>query len=503
VAAGPLDGVDGFVEGLMAEWQVPGLAVAAVKDGKVVLCKGYGFRDLDNKRPVTPRTLFAIASITKSFTAVSLATLADRGKLDWDAPVRDALPAFRLKDQLAAERVTVRDLLTHRTGLPRHDHVWDGSGMLRSEILGALRHLEPSRDLRAEWQYNNVMYIAAGCVDEHLSGRPWEDLVRDRVFRPLGMLASNFSVAESQKSDDHAIPYAKAGGHIHRLPFYRDEALAPAGGINSNAEEMARYLVMHIDGGRFEGKRVISRATAELLRTPQAVVPEAPGPLHAATFPELGPTSYGLGFFLTSYRGRPLVWHSGSLSGFSALFSFLPREKIGVVVLANLSGHRPVPICVTRNLFDRLLGLDPVDWAARAREADRKAEADRRAARKAEAESRRPETRPSHAPADYAGDYRHPAYGTVRVLEAGGALTLTWHRATAPLKHRHYDVFETAVGDGDGEDDGGPVPRVRVAFAYDPKDGHIDRLAMPLEPRVADIVFTRLPDPPPTPGNSR
>jgi CubicO group peptidase (beta-lactamase class C family) len=488
-----LQGFDDEVVARLAEWRVPGVAVAAVKDGAVVLCKGYGYRDVEEKKPVTPRTLFAIASISKSFTASSLGTLADRGKLDWDAPVRDALPEFRLKDPVASEHATVRDLLAHRTGLPGHDGIWFSAGLLRAEVPGFLRHLEPSRELRAEWQYNNVMYIVAGLVDERVSGRPWEALVRERIFRPLGMSRSNFSVDDTKADDDHALPYTRSGDRVRRLPLYRDEALAPAGGINSNVEEMARYLLMHINRGRFGIRQIITPGTADLMRTPQAVLPEAPHPLHAATYPELGSTSYGLAFFLTSYRGRPLVWHSGSLSGFSALFSFLPRERVGVVVLANLSANRPVPICITRSLFDRLLGLEPVDWAARAREVDRKAEAERLAAAEAERTNRRPGTKPSHDPAEYAGVYRHPAYGHVRVGAVGNALTLSWRGATARLEHRHYDVFDTAAPDDNPDDN--PIPRVRVAFAYAPGDGRVDRLTIPLEPRVAEIVFKKSPAP--------
>jgi N-acyl-D-amino-acid deacylase len=481
-----LDGLDAFVERAMAEWKVPGLAVAVVKDGEVVHCRGYGYRDQEKRQAVTARTLFAIGSISKSFTVTGLGMLADRGQLDWDRPVREYLPEFQVKDRVACEGATPRDLVTHRTGLPRHDRLWYGSGLSRRELLDRLRHLEPNESFRSAWQYNNLMYLAAGCLDERISGKAWEDLTRERIFRPLGMKASNFSVKDSQSSDDFALPYAKVKDEVRRIPFYNIDAMAPAGAINSNVEEMIRYVRFHIDKGKYGDSRLLSRRMAEQMQAPQMVVPDdGPGALHAPTFEELGHTSYGLGFFVTSYRGRKLVWHSGSIDGFSALMSFLPREKVGLIVLTNLSGNRPVPVCVTRYVFDRLLGLEPIDWIQRAKELDEKAKREGDDAKKA---APRSGTSPSHRPAEYAGTYEHPAYGVVRIAADGEALTLSWRGSSARLGHRHYDVFETRAGEDESDDR--MIPRVAVAFSYD-KKGDIDRLAMPLEPKVADIVFLK------------
>jgi dihydroorotase/N-acyl-D-amino-acid deacylase len=494
-----LEGLDAFVEATMAEWKVPGLALAVVKDGQVVRLQGYGVRDVETKRPVTTRTLFPIASISKSFTVTGLGLLADGKKLDWDRPVREIVPEFVLKDPVASDHASTRDLVAHRTGLPRHDRVWYRAGQSRAEIVALLRHLEPSREFRAAWQYNNLMYLAAGVVAERISGQPWEDFTRERIFRPLGMTASRFLVAGVDKADDFARPHARSGDTVRAIRFYHDEGLAPAGGIVSNAEEMARYLQFHIDKGRWQGRSLLSEAMAEQMQTPQGVIPESEvQPLHATAFSELGHSSYGLGYFITSYRGRKLVWHSGSLDGFSLLFSFLPHEKIGVLVLTNLTANRPVPVCVTRNVFDRLLGLPPIDWVGRAKELDRKAE-HQRAEGKSKAEAaRRTGTSPTHALAEYAGTFAHPAYGSVSIRAGRPGLELAWANGSARLNHHHYDVFETDV-DEDGADDN-PVPRIRVAFLYNPQ-GNIDRLTMPLEPRVAEIVFQRSPhEPPPAPA---
>jgi CubicO group peptidase (beta-lactamase class C family) len=375
-ASAALDGFDAFVDAARDAWHVPGVAVAVVKENDVVHLKGYGLRDREKGLPVTPQTLFPIASISKSFTATGLGMLADEGKLDWDRPVHAIVPEFQLRDHVADERAAIRDLLSHRTGLPRHDLVWYAARASRLEAVKVLQHLEPSRDFRAAWQYNNLMFLAAGVVAERASGRTWEEFTRDRIFTPLGMTASRFLADHPENSADFAHPYAKRKDTVRRVPFYHDDALGPAGGVVSSAAELARYLQFHINRGRWNGKTLLSERAAEAMQTPQTVMPESEvSPHYKTEFLEMGESGYGLGFFITSYRGHKLIWHSGSIDGYSLLFSFLPREKLGVLVLTNLSGSRPVPVCVTRNVFDRLLGLPPIDWVARCKELDRKDEA--------------------------------------------------------------------------------------------------------------------------------
>ena len=491
-----MEGLDAFVDGVLAEWKVPGMAVAAVKDGEVVLMKGYGLRDREAKLAVTPKTLFAIGSISKSFAATGLGMLVDQGKLTWDTPVRDLLPDFRLKDRFATEGATARDLLSHRTGLPRHDRLWYASGLSRRELFERLRFLEPSREFRSAWQYNNLMYLAAGVLDERISSKSWEEATRERIFRPLGMTASNFAVLDSQKSDDFARPYAKVGEEIKLVPFYNIDALAPAGAINSNVEEMIRYVRFHLDDGKYGESQVLSARSAGRLRLPEAVIPDAlAGALHnPSTFPELGQISYGMGFFTTTYRGRDVAWHSGSIDGFSALMTLLPREKAGIIVLTNLSGNRPAPICVTRRILDRLLGLEPIDWVARAKELEAKADRANRDRPQPE-ESDSIASSPSHPLVDYSGTYEHPAYGVAEVTAKEDGLSLAWRSGTTPLLHRRFDIFETGTSAADDN----PIPKVRVTFAYG-SEGTIDRLSMALESDVADVAFARRASPRPGPS---
>src|SRR5258706_2034126 len=327
-----LDGIDGFAAQALKDWKCAGFAIAVIQDGKVIYSKGYGLRDVKRNQPVTTKTLFAVDSLTKSFTVSSLGVLADQGKLDWDKPVREYLPDFRLWDQFATERMTPRDLVTHRSGLPRHDMVWYNSGFSRKEVFERLRYLEPSKDFRTTFQYQNLMFLTAGYLAAHIAGTSWEDLVRKTVFRPLEMNSSNFSVNDSRKTSDYSLPYTLEKEAIKEIPFRNIDSIGPAGSINSNVEDMAKYVMMHLA----KGKGVLSARNASQMQTPQMAI-AGPG-----QDTELGPQSYGMGFFLTSYRGHYLVHHGGNNNRFSALVRFLPQDNNGMGILDHQNGS-PAP----------------------------------------------------------------------------------------------------------------------------------------------------------------
>jgi len=474
-----LQGLDEFVAATMKDWKVPGVAVAVVKDGQVIYSRGHGYRDLEQQWPVTPRTLFAIGSITKSFTVTALGMLADEGKLDWDKPVREYLPEFRLSDPVAGERMTPRDLVTHRSGLPRHDALWYNSTFTRRELVERLRYLEPSRDFRTTYQYNNLMFLTAGYLAGRLAGTSWEDLVRARIFAPLGMTGSNFSVTDSQQSPDFAQPYTTVKEEVKKIPFRGIDEMAPAGSINSNIEDMTRYLLFHLNQGKAGDRQLLSANNAQQMQSPQMVIPGA------LRYPELGHSAYGMAFVVSSYRGHKLVQHGGAIDGFIALLSFLPQDNVGVVVLTNSTARPPTSI-ITYQVFDRLLGMAPVDWNARFLEDRKKSEESEEEAKKKGYTPRKEGTQPSHPLADYAGDYEHPGYGILRIEVADDkkGLKFTYNRMTSPLRHFHYDVFEVPENPLD------PFEKGKVQFLMS-VNGDIDRVLVPLEPNVKEIVFTR------------
>jgi CubicO group peptidase (beta-lactamase class C family)/dipeptidyl aminopeptidase/acylaminoacyl peptidase len=482
-ASDKLSGLDAFIEGAMKDWKVPGLAIAVIEDGKVVHMKGYGFRDVDKQLPVTPQTLFAIGSISKSFTVTGLGMLADEGKLDWDAPLRRYLPDFQLYDRVATEQATPRDLVTHRTGLPRHDFVWYANSSLgRRDLYARLKYLEPSKEFRSTWQYQNLMFMTAGILAEQISGKSWEDFTRERIMEPLGMTGSNFSVTASQKSDDFALPYNKAKDDVKLIPFHDIDAVGPAGSINSSVDAMIKYVQFHIARGKPGDRQLLSQAQADQMQSPQMVIP-SPG-----RDEELGDMSYGMGLMIGSYRGTKSVEHGGGIDGFISLLSFLPRKKVGVIVLTNLSGPNPVPMVVTRNVFDRMMGLEPVNWAGRVKATTIQSATAQALTGKNATSGRKDGTSPSHALADYAGRYQHPAYGVLNVEHDGSALKVS---ATSDLSiglhHFHYDIFESE------DDPSGRFDKRKITFLYD-KKGDIDRISISLEPAVSEIVFTRMPD---------
>jgi CubicO group peptidase (beta-lactamase class C family) len=477
--AAVLNDIDAYIREAMAEWKIPGLAIAVVKDGEVILSKGYGYRDADEELPITPRTLFAIGSITKSFTVTLLGMIEDEGKVDWDEPVRSYLPDFELSDEVATEYMTPRDLVTHRSGLPRHDVLWYGSPLTRRELYERLRHIEPNREFREVFQYQNLMYMTAGYLAGQIAGRNWEALVAERIFEPLDMSRSNFSVEDSQKDDDFAYPHTEIDDLLKQIDFRNIDEIGPAGSINSSVEEMIRYVQLHMNKGKLGEEQLLSSNNAEQMQMPQMAM------RGTIQYDELGHTSYGMGFFVTSYRGRKLVHHGGGIDGFISLLSFMPSENVGMIVLTNKSGNNPVPTIVTRGVYDRVLELDPVDWVGRTKEQQAEGEDSEQ---EGEEESGQVEgTSLSHDLEAYVGNYSHPAYGVVNIEANGDGLAATFNDMAVQLKHFHYDVFEIA------EDPMVPVSGVKVMFRYD-RQGDIEELHVPLEPAVDDIIFKRVAD---------
>jgi CubicO group peptidase (beta-lactamase class C family) len=478
-----LEGFDDWLNQALKDFKVPGAAIVVVQGDKIILLKGYGTRDVAKQLPVTPQTLFAIGSITKSFTVSTLGMLVDDGKLDWDKPVRDYLPGFRLYDPVATEQITTRDLVTHRSGLPRHDIVWYSSDFSREDIIfHRFPYLQNSKPFRSTFQYNNLMFMTAGYLAGRLNGTTWEQAVQQRVLAPLGMKNTNFSVVDSQKSDDFAQPYRKNRDtdEVKLIPFYVQNAVGPAGEINTCAADLARYLLFHMNRGKLEGKQLLSENNSVQMQIPQMVIQQAP------PFPELGATSYGMGFEVSTYRGHELVAHDGAIDGFVAEFAFLPKEHIGVAVLANLD-RSALPAAVTFNVFDRLLGLPPAPWAQRILFQEQQAKQAEKAAKDKGYIPQKTGTHPSHDLAEYVADYENPGYGIVSIIRDGDNFQMKLNLRTEPLKHYHYDLFQVPENPLD------PLQKMFVMFHTD-LNGDISSLSIPLQPDVADIVFTRMPD---------
>ena len=482
-AASALAGFDEFVQSAMKSWGVPGLAIAIVKDGKVVLAKGYGLRNIQANSPVTADTIFAIGSSTKAFTTMALGILVEEGKLGWDEPVTKYLPKFALKDEVAGKRMTPRDLVTHRSGLPRHDLMWYNAKLSRPELVARLPYLEPNEDFREKFQYQNLMFLTAGHLTAEVAGTTWEDVIRTRILDPIGMKNSNFAVSESQKGSDFATPYTLKDKTAVDVPFRVIDTMGPAGSINSSVNDMSKWLQVNLGGGAIEGKRIVAARQVQDMHQPQMVIQSFPG---LSDDPEIQQPSYGLGWIIESYRGKKRVHHGGNIDGFSTQVSLLPADGIGVVVLTNLNATG-LPDILARHASDRLLGLEPIDWNGRAlkrRDVGEKAAA---IAKKAAGEERKTGTKPAHTLDEYAGEYVHPAYGSVTVMRGGEGLTARFHDLPMRLNHWHYETFRADVEEKN-------LSELKLFFQFfTDTQGEVDRLTVPFEPSVEPIAFKKLP----------
>jgi CubicO group peptidase (beta-lactamase class C family) len=477
--------VEKLVEAEVIRFGVPGCAVTVVKDGEVVLARGFGQRDVDADRPVTEQTLFPIGSSSKAFTASVVATLVDEGRFDWDTPVIDLLPGFKMYDPIATLQLTPRDMLCHRSGLPRHDLLWYNSTELtRADIVRRLRHLEPNKAFRQTWQYNNLLYITAGHLIEHVLGCTWEEAVRDRLLDPLGMTNTNFSVHESAKSDDHSLPYNEKDGVTSVIPLRGLDLAGPAGSINSCIADMKQWALLNAGDGEVGGTRVLSTAALKELHSPTMVLK---GELSAIAdlYGETYMTAYALGWVLEEYRGHRIVHHGGNIDGFSAMVSLLPEQNLGVVVLTNLNGtfaRDVIPYVV----YDQALDLEPLPWGDRFLDLEKTMTAGMKAGQ-AHAESKTKDAPPAHALDEYAGTYAHPGYGEFGITVEGGKLVPHYNDIDEfVLEHRHFDVWSLKLDLFQAV--------MPLSFRTD-EAGDVDAFTVPLEASVAPIVFERQPDP--------
>ena len=426
-----------LVQRIFEAWAPPGLAVAVVRNDSLLWARGYGVREVGRPKTVDEHTLFAVGSTSKAFTTTALAMLVEEERLRWDDPAALHLPGFQLFDPAVTRYLTVRDLVTHRVGLARGDRLWYGTEYAREEILHRVRFLEPSWSFRHTFGYQNVAYLAAGEIVPRHTGISWDDFVAERIFAPLGMTRSTTSVRRLAGRDNVAQPHVWRDDEFQVIPYRNIDNIAPAGSINSSAEEMSRWLRLHLNRGVFQGQRLLSETSVEEMHTPWMILPTHGG---LATSYEVGHfLFYGLGWFLQDFRGRRVVQHGGGIDGMTTFLAIVPEEGLGVVAITN-GGGLPV-YGVVWDLLDALLGVpyrgvaekfvqQTREQLARAQEQQREVEA-----------SRVPGTRPSLALSAYAGEYRDAMYGTVRVEESEGRLILSWAGLRGPLEHWHHDTF--------------------------------------------------------------
>ena len=471
-----LEHLDGIIDNVMKDWNVPGIGLAIVKNGKIILAKGYGYRDAEAKLPVTENTIFAIGSCTKAFTAVDNCILNSKGLINLDKPVINYMPTFKMYDDYVTMNMTPRDLLTHRSGLPRHELMWYGSDFTRLELFDRLRFLEPSEPFRTKFQYQNLMYMTAGHLVEAVTNQSWEDFTKENILVPLEMNSTNFSFLESQMTSNYAKPYKEDNFVVKPTEFRDMKAVGPAGSINSNVLDMSNWMMLHLNYGRFNGKKVVDEEMIQEAHTPFMIIP---GP----STPELSYTNYALGWMVSQYRGHLRVEHGGNVDGFSADVCLFPADSIGIVILTNMENSL-MPSIIRNVVADKLMDLSYIDWNARLLPARTPPPESTENDTQGEDPNQVQNTEPTHPLKDYVGEYKNDGYGTLKIELKGDNLLLNFHAVKITLAHYHYDYFSSTNKE---------IPSMLVNFSLDSR-GRVEKISAQLEQGVKDIVFTRVPD---------
>lgn len=434
--------IDAYAQKVQTDWNVPGFAMAIVKDDKVVFAKGYGMRELGKPEKVDENTLFAIASNSKAFTTASLAILVDEKKLKWDDKVTQYLPDFQMYDPYVTREMTIRDLVSHRSGLDTFsgDLLWYDTTYSADEIIRRARYLKPVSSFRSQFGYQNLMFITAGKVLEKVSGKTWAQFVRERILIPLGMNRTTTSIKDLK--DNVASPHNESGGKLRPLPQGDVDNSWGACGLNASVAELANWMRLQLGRGTFAGKQIFSRERSAEMWAQNTIINVNPFP--AKNAPTQMFSGYGLGWFITDYRGHKMLYHGGGLDGMISETGLIPDENLGVVVLTN--SETGVNTIMQNKVLDVFLNVEPKrDWSA-----ERLERAKQGAARQAEEEkkidaSRILNTKPTLALKDYAGTYSSQMYGDVTVTEENGKLILRLVPApnfVADLEHWNYDTFQ-------------------------------------------------------------
>lgn len=479
-SAASLTKLSALVESICRVGRIPGAALAVVSGGQTVFAEGFGFGDLDAKRPVTAGTVFPIASTSKAINATLLGMLVDEGRVAWDCPVQHYLPTFQLQDACRSVHVTLRDLITMRTGLPRHDWLWTENPITRAELVCRLRHLDLSAGFRERFQYSNLTVTAAGHIAEIVTGQSWEALVEHRILRPLGMDSTRFSTPQATEC---TVAYHE-NTRRQLIPTRRlaTEVSAPAGGsIHSTVLDMSRWIAFNLNGGCAAGRRLIREQTLREIQTAQIL-------MDAGAEARKPNASYALGWTVDTYQGRRRLSHGGYLHDVNCEVLLFPDEQLGIVCFTNF-GPPMLALPIAEHAFDLLAG-SVTGRAIEQKLAEYERQIEETRGRHA-AVPRVLGTKPSQQLLAYAGTYVHAGYGDFEVLATSSALTMRRHGLVLPLEHWHYDAWVVAEND---------LFEIHAPHAFDRAsrivfesnaDGAIAALSIQLEPAVAPVRFRK------------
>lgn len=483
-------GLDTALTRILDSWHAAGFAIGIVNKDSIIYAKGFGYRDYENKLPVTTKTLFAIGSCTKAFTASLLGQLREEGKVDFDIPVREYLPTLKFYNEEMNNHATLRDMMCHRTGLPRHDNSWYlWPAGTRDSLVARIQYMEPSAGLREKWQYNNFMFMLQGMVVEKLTGKSWDANIQEKILNPLGMTNTVTTLADWVKSADASIGYTLVNDTaIKKLDYYNIAGMSPAGSINSNINDLAKWVRLWINNGKWHGSQLLP---ADYMN--EAIVPQmamAVGISNKA-FPDIHFSGYGFGWTVSSYKGHYRVEHGGAIDGFTSTVSFFPSDSLGIIVLTNQDGALYLPAVIRNTIADKILGLPYFDWTAEMKKRESTAKA---AAQKMQQPDSTlagsPVTKPTHALKDYTGSYCNKGYGCFEFVLNGDSLFAATPIMKFWLKHDNYDVFTVLPDDkvkGIDSSDLTTKARFNLSIA-----GDIESVSINMEEGIKPVIFTRM-----------
>ncbi len=475
-----LKGFDKTVGKILDDWNVPGCGIGIVVKDKLVFAKGYGYRNIEQQLPVTPNTLFQIASNSKLFTSTAIGFLVEEGKLAWDKPVKSYVPQIQFYNDELNASVTIRDMLSHRTGISRHDGIWYNTDFTNKELFERLKYLEPSIPLRSGYLYNNLMYAASGQIIEILTGKTWEEYVTEKIFEPLEMSNSMFVVGDMQKQPDFITPYyeQRDTNILRPLPLYtKQQGVGPAGAIISSINDLSHWVIAQINGGKYLNNQVIPASIIK--ETMQPSIPTSSVP--DRYFENLN-SIYGMGRSTSSYKGHYLAQHGGAIGGIYSSISIMPSDSIGVIVFTNRVSQLPGLIAMT--IYDKLLSLPETPWSERGLTGYLNNKKTNREARSKPDSDRITGTVPSHNLRDYAGIYEDPAYGKLEITWRSDTLGFSFNNVILPLYHYHYDRFTTP--------DDQVYGKWSLIFGTDPQ-GDISQVTISMDEK--EVIFKKMADP--------
>lgn len=479
-----LKGVEKELNEILEITKSAGFAVAVVKGNEIIYSKGFGYRDYENKIPVDNNTLFAIGSSTKAFTSSILGQLRKEDKLSFDESPIKYVPDLKFFNDEMNNSIVIKDLMSHRTGLPRHDWSWYVFPTYdKDSLMRRVEFQEPFTGVRKQWYYNNFMFLTQGVIAERITGKSWEENMYERLLKPLKMTRSNLSIKELRKADNVALGYEIVDEKISKMDYYRIAGMSPAGSMNSSVNEMSNWLMTWLNKGKFEGNEIIPEAYINEAMSSQMVIN---GALPDDEFPDIHMATYGYGWMLSSYKGHYRVEHGGNIDGFSADVIFFPSDSIGIVVLANQNGSS-VPSLVRNTIADRLINVESTDWIKRYK--DRKAKQED-VEEEAEAAPIQKKQAPQHQPKDFTGFYENLGYGQFEIIVENDSLFAVLPLWKLYLEHKHFDIYKSYKVTDEGID----TSDEGLAFNFQiDNEGEIYNLKLKIEPTLEPLEFIRKP----------